>query len=92
VNNMCLALKKPLIESGTAGFLGQCTAIIPVLKLTIFTFFQLIRDELNATTVLARMYRRPLLSAQFAPLPRHRFIASSGLKITFYRIFLEISR
>jgi molybdopterin/thiamine biosynthesis adenylyltransferase len=30
VNRMCLAANVPLIESGTAGYLGQATVIQPV--------------------------------------------------------------
>lgn len=30
VNNMCQAVGLPLVESGTAGYLGQCTVHIPV--------------------------------------------------------------
>jgi ubiquitin-like 1-activating enzyme E1 B len=30
VNNMCLACRVPLLESGTAGFLGQTSIILPV--------------------------------------------------------------
>lgn len=30
VNNMCLSARVPLVESGTAGYLGQTSVIIPV--------------------------------------------------------------
>lgn len=30
VNNICQTVRVPLVESGTAGYLGQCTVILPV--------------------------------------------------------------
>jgi molybdopterin/thiamine biosynthesis adenylyltransferase len=33
VNQMCLEAVVPLLESGTAGYLGQATAILPVSRL-----------------------------------------------------------
>jgi len=36
VNRMCLAADVPLVESGTAGYLGQATVIKKVSILNIF--------------------------------------------------------
>ena len=39
VNRMCLAADVPLIESGTAGYMGQVTTIKKVVSIDISTFY-----------------------------------------------------
>ena len=70
VNKMCMAANVPLVESGTAGYLGQVQPILKVrtpapwhaAKTLILRF----RIEPSASTASQNRHRRPSLCAQSA--------------------------
>lgn len=83
VNKMCMAANIPLVESGTAGYLGQvqpilkvkCTARIrPTPTLIVF------RTKPNASTACRNQRLRPSPSVLFAPLLVNPSTASCGVK------------
>lgn len=67
VNSMCLAVKVPLIESGTAGYLGQTSIIINV-KCEVISFSKFYSVKVNALNVFPKSLRKLFLSARFVPL------------------------
>ncbi|XP_023577216.1 SUMO-activating enzyme subunit 2 [Octodon degus] len=59
VNRMCLAADVPLIESGTAGYLGQVTTIKKnFLSVFFFFFFKLFKDDIRYLLTMDKLWRK----------------------------------
>jgi ubiquitin-like 1-activating enzyme E1 B len=87
VNKMCLQANVPLIESGSAGYLGQVTLIKKVkpdyyifINPLILIFYRVFQ---NVTTVNLSNHQKPILFAQSVALQVFQFIALSGLKVIY---------
>ena len=90
VNKMCMAANVPLVESGTAGYLGQVQPILKVClpcsrlcRLLINGF----RIERSVLIALPSRLLRLSQSVLFAQHPRSPFIALFGPKVISYRKF-----
>ena len=98
VNRMCLAADVPLIESGTAGYLGQVTLIkkgnlppslmrVIALSLcsTVSLFFLITipsQEPRNVTSASRSLVRRRFRAARSGTRRPNRFTASSGPNIS----------
>lgn len=86
---MCMAANVPLVESGTAGYLGQ---VQPILKVrpTRFDPRQSLMDNRTGRSVSIALSNRLLRLSQSVPFARRlhsRFIASFGPKAISCRKF-----
>jgi hypothetical protein len=73
VNKMCLAANIPLVESGTAGYLGQVQPIVKVRPILVSddqeSRYNLTRTIPNALTAFPSLHLNNILFVRFA-LPR----------------------
>lgn len=80
MNRICLAADIPLIESGTAGYLGQVT-VIKKVSYSIAMNFSLIsacREKQNVSNVNQKKHLKHILYAPFALIPLLPFIVLFG--------------
>ena len=85
VNRLCLAAGVTLVESGSAGYLGQVTVIRKVCAISMYmwcvlhTHAYLLRVTVSAMSVSQSQLQRRSQVAQSVTLPRNPFTASCGL-------------
>ena len=81
-----MAAEIPLVESGTAGYLGQVQPLLKVRDLDLSTGIDIDlpnRTWLNASIAFQNLRQKRSLSAQFVPRQANLFIASSGVRAIF---------
>ena len=83
VNRLCLAAEKPLVESGTEGYLGQVTVIHKVHCFHNHSKNNIGRQKPSALNALLAHLPRRLPIAPFIQRHRSPFTASSGPKRCF---------
>jgi len=87
-----MAVGVPLVESGTAGYLGQVQPLLKVMDILVdaallLKSFFISRIALNALTACQSPHRRLFRCAQSGLHHHNLSIALSGRRATYYRKF-----
>jgi hypothetical protein len=96
VNKMCLAAAVPLVESGTAGYLGEITPVVFISSSLSYIFLQVrfsrccitcrtLLSLSSASSVSKSLSRRVSPCAQFAARLLRLSTASFGLRVICFR-------